>query len=69
MTTIIERPTDNSAATLLVVLVAIAVIAGLALYFFHVYPFNARPPQEGNPVNINVNGQVPNPVTPSPTKY
>lgn len=71
MTTIIERPTDNSATALLmlVIIAGIAIIAGLALYIFQVYPFNVGSSQRANPVNINVNGQVPNPITPSSAKY
>ena len=67
MDTIIERDTGASAAILVVGLVAVAVIAALALYFLRIYPFS--PPTQQPGTTVNVNGQVPSPVTPNPSKY
>lgn len=78
MATIIERDvhhhsdgTNNdasSAMTVLIMIVAIAVIAGLALFALRAYPFNSGAPATGsNPVDINVEGTIPvntNPNTP-----
>lgn len=66
MDTIIERDSGSSAATLVVGILALAVIAALALYFLQVYPFGERGQQPANTVDIQVNGQVPTPVMSEP---
>lgn len=73
MTTIIERDVhhgtesgeSSSVATLVVTIVALVVLAGFALFFFRMFPFNAA----GTPNDvgtINIDAQLPTP-TPTPT--
>jgi hypothetical protein len=66
MTTIVERDVhhhgeDSSVASVIIGLLAIVLIVGLALYAFQVYPFAAR---EGSTIDVNVNGDLPNPANP-----
>ena len=69
MATIIERDVhhgagdagDSSAATLIVTIVALAVIVGLALFFFRAYPFNGATPATDNGINVDVDLPTPTP--------
>lgn len=54
MDTIIERDNDSSAMALLLGTLAIAVIAGTALYFLQVYPFNAVAEQPATTIDIHL---------------
>jgi len=72
MATIIEREVhhshssdagDSSSATLIVTIVALAVIVGFALFFFRLFPFNgaATTPNNGGTINIDLPAPTPTP--------
>jgi len=64
MDTIVERNTDSSASILVFGLIALAVIAGLGIYFFRLYPF-VPATQQPNFVDIQVSERAPVPVAPA----
>lgn len=64
MATIVEREihhthdagSDSSSAAMVVAVVALIVIAGFALFFFRLFPFNgaATTPNDGGAINVDV---------------
>lgn len=71
MATIVEREihhgtgdaSDSSAMTMIVAIVALILIAGFALFFFQVFPFNGVTPASDNGTTIDID--LPN-GTPTP---
>lgn len=66
MDTIIERDNGASAAALIIGIVVLVALVALILFALRVYPFNQPPAPTGTPLNINVNGELPNPTPPNP---
>ncbi len=74
MATIVEREihhshdagSDSSSAALIVGIVALVIIAGLALFFFQLFPFNGAATTPNNGGSINIDADLPD-VTPTPT--
>lgn len=75
MATIVEREIhhshsgdtgDSSSAALVVGIVALVVIAGLALFFFQLFPFNGAAPAANNGGSINIDANLPSGGTPTP---
>jgi hypothetical protein len=79
MATIVEREihhshdaggTDNSSVALVVAIVALVIIAGFALFFFRLFPFNGAATGTGNGGSINIDADIPTGTpTPDSTQY
>lgn len=72
MATVIERDIhhthdagDSSSATLVVAIVALVLIAGFALFFFRLFPFNGAANND-NGGSINIDTQIPAPTGNNP---
>ena len=61
MDRIIERDSSSSVAMMIFGLLAIVIVAGVILYVLRVYPYVNSNQQDGIPVDVNVQGQLPGP--------